>query len=544
MPCFAPAEGHPALAGLTIVSTFPSPFEGGRLTYLAAGAGALGAGLLLLSRSRSTLLGGLLLLAVAEIALLVGLSAGERLVALASSPLGLAALVGGLAALAVLAALLVHHPMAVAPLAVVAAPLRPPVSFGGDNSAPGFAAFGELGRLLPLYAVLAGAVLALAWRVARRAEVRELPRALTIPVAALVALVPLSVLWSRDPAAGADQLTFFWLPFAALIGTVARAPVDDPRLGRLLGLALVVPAAVFAGVGLYQAAAREVFFSTPGLDAGNAYGSLFRVTSLFHDPSHYGRHLVTAIAVVLAALWMRRARLAPAAVLLALLGAGLYFSYSQSSLVALVTVAVALALVAGQPGTRRLMGAAAAVIVVAGLAVVTFQPAHEDERSVTSGRARRVVDTMAVFDRHPLVGVGVGAQPTASLAAAGGRGDPARYASHTTPLTVAAELGIVGLAAYLALLVGIARTLLTVRARDPAMALGLAAVLLVLFVHSLFYEGFFENPLTWIALGLAGGSAAGGRGLRRAGESPARPEPVANAIPGGGIARPRTAAGG
>jgi hypothetical protein len=33
-------------------------------------------------------------------------------------------------------------------------------------------------------------------------------------------------------------------------------------------------------------------------------------------------------------------------------------------------------------------------------------------------------------------------------------------------------------------------------------ALGLAAVLSVLFVHSLLYAGFFEDPLTWGAIGL------------------------------------------
>jgi hypothetical protein len=33
--------------------------------------------------------------------------------------------------------------------------------------------------------------------------------------------------------------------------------------------------------------------------------------------------------------------------------------------------------------------------------------------------------------------------------------------------------------------------------------MSLAAVLLVLFVHSLLYAGFFEDPLTWGVFGLA-----------------------------------------
>jgi len=42
------------------------------------------------------------------------------------------------------------------------------------------------------------------------------------------------------------------------------------------------------------------------------------------------------------------------------------------------------------------------------------------------------------------------------------------------------------------------------RRRDRALGIGLGAVFLVLFVHSLFYAGFFEDPLTWGVLGVAG----------------------------------------
>jgi hypothetical protein len=64
------------------------------------------------------------------------------------------------------------------------------------------------------------------------------------------------------------------------------------------------------------------------------------------------------------------------------------------------------------------------------------------------------------------------------------------------PLTVASELGIVGLVLVAWLLTVLARLAL---ARGPArperLALGLA--LLAIAVHSLFYAAFFEDPLTW-----------------------------------------------
>ena len=55
---------------------------------------------------------------------------------------------------------------------------------------------------------------------------------------------------------------------------------------------------------------------------------------------------------------------------------------------------------------------------------------------------------------HPLVGVGLGSQPRASQRLSDRGGPPALYVSHTTPLTVAAELGVVGLVLYLLVVAG------------------------------------------------------------------------------------------
>jgi O-antigen ligase len=101
-----------------------------------------------------------------------------------------------------------------------------------------------------------------------------------------------------------------------------------------------------------------------------------------------------------------------------------------------------------------------------------------------------------------VAGVGVGAQPEASRAE-GGRKSVEKNASHTTPLTVAAELGLIGVVAYLAFLAGAARLLLGTVRSQRGLGLGLSAAFLLLFVHSLFYSGFFEDPLTWGILGVA-----------------------------------------
>jgi hypothetical protein len=43
---------------------------------------------------------------------------------------------------------------------------------------------------------------------------------------------------------------------------------------------------------------------------------------------------------------------------------------------------------------------------------------------------------------------------------------------------------------------------------DRVLGIGLGVVLLGLFVHSLLYAGFFEDPLTWGLLGVAAAALA------------------------------------
>jgi hypothetical protein len=118
-----------------------------------------------------------------------------------------------------------------------------------------------------------------------------------------------------------------------------------------------------------------------------------------------------------------------------------------------------------------------------------------------------VTITVDAFEMRPVAGVGVGGQPRASADAAGRRSSR-RSASHTTPLTVLAELGVIGVALYVWFLAASAWALLLVGRRDATLGAGLAAVFLVLFVHSLLYAGFFEDPLTWGVLGIAAATLA------------------------------------
>ena len=141
--------------------------DGIETAHVAAVLGALGVVLLLAVPHRAATLAGFAALAGAEAALLGALAVGERVLAPAAIALAvLAAAVFGAGA-----ALLVRYPELVTPLALAAAPFRLPLDFGREHRLfVAVAEPGQLGRLLPLYVVLAAAALALAWRLLARGE--------------------------------------------------------------------------------------------------------------------------------------------------------------------------------------------------------------------------------------------------------------------------------------------------------------------------------------------------------------------------------------
>src|SRR5918996_3644392 len=377
---------------------------------------------------------------------------------------------------------------------LAAAQIRIPVQLGDE----------EAFLLLPLYAVLAAAVLALLLRVFRGAELQPLPLLVAIPAAAFVEIAGLSLLWSRDPREGAIDLFFSLFPFAALLLVVGQALLTGV-LTRLLGAALVAVTVVLAGIGLWQQWTHTLFFADD-LQFANAYTSFFRVTSLFSDSSIYGRYLAVGIAVTLVLLWLDRLRLAIGLPVLAVLLAGLYFSYSQSSFIALFAAVLLVGLVAGDRRARLVLASTAAAVILATVAVFAVVTWDESSRRASSGRLPLVELTLPVFADHPVAGVGIGAQARASSRLEEARERVRRNVSHTTPLTVAAELGLLGLAAYAGFLFAAGRSSFLAMRRDRALGLSLLAVFTILVVHSLAYSGFFEDPLTWGALGLAAAS--------------------------------------
>jgi O-Antigen ligase len=463
------------------------------LAHAAAVVGAFGACGLLLARERRLFLGGLAALVAAEAGLAYALVPDAPSLLTASATRFGAVAVGALFGLG-LAAAFARYPAAAPVALLVVAPFRLPVGLGSQ----------EAFLLLPLYVVLAATAAALGYRVVRGSEFPAVPYLIAGPTAALVALSGISLLWAKDLRAGTIELVFFYFPFSVLLSIVSLTRPRD-WTWRALATGLVAVTSVFAAIGVYQAWSHTEILAKQDVQLANAYSSLFRVTAVFQDPNVYGRHLVLGIVVVLTALWLALLRPAVGLPVLGLLTVGLYFSYSQTSFVALFCAVLVVSLLAGDRLTRRVVvGVSAALVLAAGI-VVLAEGNGDSTEQVTSDRSTLVQVTWPVYAAHPVVGVGIGSQPLVSRKVEDAKKRKSKNVSHTTPLTVAAELGTIGLLVYFVFLAALGRAILEAWRRHGALGIALAGCLTALVVQSFFYGGFFEDPFAW---GIAGVAAA------------------------------------
>ena len=451
--------------------------------------GALGLAVLVVARER-----------VARLAALGAVLVGGAVLVVTLRPegndalLAVAGVFGGAAAVG-LAALFLRWPWLLPMAALACAPARVPVKVGGE----------EASLLLPLYVVVFAGVLALAWELRRgNGAARELGP-LAWPLAAFLAWAGVSLVWSDGARQGAVSLAAFYLPFGLLALMLARLPWKRRWL-KALSLQLIAMAIVFAGTGVYQWVTRDVFWN-PKVIIGNVYAPFYRVNSLFWDPSIYGRFLVVAILVALVSVLYgaRRDSIVAAAVVVAL-WVGLVFSFSQSSFVALVAGVFGAIALSWERRSVVALAAAVVALLAAGFVVPSVRAEILDNTDrATGNRSSLVTEGIRIAAHNPLGGVGLGGFKSAYGERVGFRAaDPARAASHNTPVTVGAELGLPGFLLF-AWLVATAlwlpfRSASRSFAGRASLCFGLA--LFAILVHSLFYNAFFEDPMSWGLLGL------------------------------------------
>ncbi len=492
----------------------------------------------------------------------------SRLVAL-----GLAALVSSLA----LAYVFRRWPILL-PLAIIAAlPFRIPLHAGGDTA----------NLLVPLYLVIAGGVLATTvrdWAAGPAGPVTDLvpppaagaadaassgwsPKSAPPPgrvvwlarlLAAVVVLYGVQVLYSEDFSKGLLNVCFFFVPFSLVYGLLWDVSWDRKLLVLVLWV-VGLEAVAFVVVGSVEWVSRSLFWNDQVIRS-NEFHTYFRVNSVFWDPNVYGRYLaLVAVVAMSALLWARERRtLALLTALVVVLWVGLFPTYSQSSFVALLAgLAVLAALKWSLRWTLVAVGAFAVVGVVVVLLAGGSSKVSLDRINIdTSGRANLVSGGVHLFAQRPIYGYGSGSFPKAYREHVKSHKAPVSV-SHTEPITIAAEQGLIGLLLYAALVLtslwtmaknlrpslsrlsvsraggaeGGPRTDKPARPQAPpprqdprASTVARAATLATftaLIVHTMAYAGFYEDPITWVLLA-AGASLAAASWPGAASSAPGR----------------------
>ena len=475
--------------------------------------------------------------------------------AAAFAALGATAVVASLA----LAAIFRRWPILL-PLAIVAAlPFRVPLEAGGDTA----------NLLVPLYLVIAGGVLSLAlgeWQQGGSTPLRKpalgrpsgflpgraqmfppggAPALLPYVLAGVVLLYALQTLYSPDFSKSLQNVCFFFVPFSLVYALLRDVRWDKTLLSYVL-VVVAAEAVAFVLVGSIEYFSRSLFWNDQVIRS-NEFHTYFRVNSIFWDPNIYGRYLALVIVVAMSALlWAKERRtLALLTGLVGVLWLGLVVTFSQSSFAALlVGLAVLAALRWSWRWTLAAVGAGAVLAVVIVLFAGGVSKLSPDRFNVdTGGRANLVSGGTDLFAQRPLWGYGSGSFPRAYREHIATKKAPVSV-SHTEPVTVAAEQGLIGLVAYAALLTvalwtmgsgmdwgrgrGVSlRKLWSPPRQEPerppqcgfaegdpptsphtvARAAVLAAFV-ALLVHTMAYAGFYEDPITWVLLAVGASLAA------------------------------------
>jgi O-antigen ligase len=393
------------------------------------------------------------------------------------------------------ARLLTNSPTLVVAVLAAAIPIRIPLKLSDDT----------VNVLAPLYAAL---IVFAFWQLQRPRTEDPAPDAgmpatlvTDVGLALFLGWGALTLPSSFDIHEGAVTLGLFLVPFALLYALLRQALQHHSTAivrGAAIGFGTTLAASMV--FGLAQEASRTLW-QNPKVIVANAFTTYFRTNSIFWDPNIYGRYLACAVLLLLTGLLfagLRRHAAAGLGIVGAVAIGALWFTYSQSSFAALAAGCFVLLLALwGRAGAIAL---GCVCIAAAVLAVVLPRPG---EIVGEHSRSTLVRGGLSLAAEHPVSGMGIGSfeKAFATVEVAKGGRQPKLRASHTSAVTIAAELGIVGLAALALAILGAIFSAVAVLRREHRLAtLWGAATCAALVVHSMVYGSLFEDPLLWAAL--------------------------------------------
>jgi O-antigen ligase len=337
-------------------------------------------------------------------------------------------------------------------------------------------------------------------------EVFKRHRGMYLLLLMLMTWITLSLLWARDPSAGAGALyAWYW---AAGIVLVVPTVLSTRRHVVIVCVGFIVGALIAAMISL------------PQISSGSSTDYATRLGGDLINPNYFAAALLSAAALAAGLMAVVRRpvhkKLLLAACALAIVA--IFATGSRGGLIAgVVMIAAAFALMRRQ---RLRVG----VIVVVGLVLATVWVSSSDSTLSrlrdfnTSGTGRVDIWTVALrmWEDHPIAGVGFMNFPTVSrdyilqpgqLSSEFIINDPKE--THNAYLGLLAENGVIGLALFLALTIALIRaTWQAARRLDEAgdssyatlaRAIGIAqigALAALMFTHNTY------NNALWILLAL------------------------------------------
>jgi hypothetical protein len=398
-----------------------------------------------------------------------------------------------------------------------------PVPLVTSNFTNVIATFGEMAAALVLAAWVALAVI-------RRRRVALGPA--PIVVAATVLLV---AAWASVPGA-IDPSLAAWNAVRLSVAVGLAVVVANEVGPRELTLAAVAVIAIHAAVGIGQVVMQQSVGLAwlgerdfaPGVTGASTVTSvdgavLLRAYGLAGSPNILGGVLAAAIALLAAVpvRWLAARAAVTAAIALGALA--LVVTFSRSAWIGLGAGLVVLLLLATRGGDRQAVRRWTVSVVAVSLAVAALVPSvapflaaratapssiHNETRSIEERLALNE-QTVAVLRERPLTGTGIGELPLA-IATAFPDSRYGRAPAHLVPLTVAAEIGVVGGLAWLGLLAA-PWVLLASASRAWTRDLAIASAALAVFAAVGFFDYYpWGSPIGrlwwWVLVGLWAGA--------------------------------------
>ncbi len=382
----------------------------------------------------------------------------------------------------------------------------PPLGFLGSQ-------LGSLARLVTLGII--GSALWCLWRVPeKRRELRVLlTHFLTHALMIYIAVAAFSLFYSADQGKATVEmirlLTLFLLYLSICLLGEKRHTFLPFQVVHWVGVALV-PLALYEGI-------TRNFIWQEHL----AEGMIARVNATFVDPNIFARYLILAIVANLVLQYMNTERWKRVLYICSLLGlmGALAITLSRSGILTLAIVLVLMVLLL----PRKRMVQPIGLLGLIGVLIIAMRPTiwqrlltfREGFGALDAQRQYLWKAAWAMFTDHPIIGVGIGGFQEMFLT------QYLRFKtvipdaegatlSHTTILTIAAELGLIGLAALSWVWIALIRMLRALRKLGVDRngleryipGVGYFLWITTVFISSQAEARFFEDPMIWISMGM------------------------------------------